>query len=199
MKASLSCVSVLLALSGLIGAAPAPSTTATAEEADPTFCIQVVQTGPPIVAGANAASLQLTGSVGSQAILQLAGLTQGWNFSNGGLGSPQYCTGQWLNIVPGPHAWKRLVWGSSQVTTTWKAGYDSDLTAKKTAAYSQTSTFLACDPNYPTFAPEKFVFLLTDSSIALPLVTDATLGNVNVASCVKTTLHIGSDTSSVVV
>lgn len=49
MKASLSYASVLLALSGLIGAAPAPSTTATAEDADPTFCIQVVQTGPPIV------------------------------------------------------------------------------------------------------------------------------------------------------
>lgn len=49
MKASLSYVSVLLALSGLIGAAPAPSTTTTAAEADETFCIQVVQTGPPIV------------------------------------------------------------------------------------------------------------------------------------------------------
>ncbi|KAG9021034.1 hypothetical protein FS837_007669 [Tulasnella sp. UAMH 9824] len=198
MKASLSCVSVLLALSGLIGAAPAPSTTATAEDADPTFCIQVVQTGPPIVAP-NASNLQLTGSVGSRAILQLAGLTQGWNFSNGGLGSPQWCTGQWLNIVPGPHAWKRLVWGSSQVTTTWKAGFDSDLTAKKTATYSQTSTFLACDHNYPTFAPEKVVFLLTDSTVALPTAADSTLGDdINVSSCVKTKLHIGSDTSSVV-
>lgn len=91
------------------------------------------------------------------------------------------------------------VWGSNQVTTTWKAGFDSDLTAKKTATYSQTSTFLACDHNYPTFAPEKVVFLLTDSTVALPTVTDSTLGEINVSSCVKTKLHIGSDTSSVVV
>ncbi|KAG9019333.1 hypothetical protein FRB90_003739 [Tulasnella sp. 427] len=196
MKASLSCVSILLALSGLIGAAPAPSTTKTAAEADQTYCIQIVQTGPPIAP--NASNLQLTGSVGNHAILQTTGLTQGWNFSNGGLGSPQYCTGQWLNIVPGPHPWKKLVWGSTQVTTTWKAGYDSDLTAKKTATYGQSSTFLACSPSYPTFVAESWVYLLTDPSAALPLVADETLGDVNVKSCVKTKLHIGSSTSSVV-
>ncbi|KAG9047993.1 hypothetical protein FS837_001005 [Tulasnella sp. UAMH 9824] len=82
------------------------------------------------------------------------------------------------------------VWGNPQQTTTWRTGYNVDLTAKKTASYNETSTFLACSPNHPTFAPEMYVFLLTDDTAALPTVTDDVLGEVNVASCVKTKLHI---------
>ncbi|KAG8932894.1 hypothetical protein FRC01_011769 [Tulasnella sp. 417] len=181
MKASLSYAPVLLALSGLMRAAPAPSTTTTAAGANPTVCTQVVQSGPPIVAS-NPAGLELTGGAGGHAILQQAGLTIGWNFSNGGLGAPQYCTDQWLNIVPGPHPWKRLVWGSNQVTTTWKAGYDSDLTAKKTLTYNETSTFLACNPTYESFALEMIVFLLTDADAVLPVLADETLSNVDITS-----------------
>ncbi|KAG8932895.1 hypothetical protein FRC01_011770 [Tulasnella sp. 417] len=195
MKASLSYVSLLLALSGLMGAAPAPPTTTTAAGADQTLCIK--PSGPPIVAS-NASNLQLTGSAGGQAILQPNGLTLGWNFSNGGLGAPQICTNQWLNIVPGAHPWKKLVWGSSQDTTTWKAGYDSNLAAKKTLTYNGTSTFLACNPNYETFAAEMIVFLWTDDSVVLPLAADDTLSNVDITSCKKTKLHIGSNDDSII-
>ncbi|KIO22034.1 hypothetical protein M407DRAFT_28384 [Tulasnella calospora MUT 4182] len=152
-------------------------------------CVTIVQEGPPIVAP-SASNLQLSGALGSQATLTISGLQKGWNWSSGGLGSPKYCTGEWLNIVDGTKPWKKLVWGSTQQTTTWKAGYNLDLTAKKTASYNETSTFLACPPNHETFAPEMYVFLLTDASVALPTVTDDTLGEVNVASCVKTKLHI---------
>ncbi|KAG8896230.1 hypothetical protein FRC01_011940 [Tulasnella sp. 417] len=152
-------------------------------------CVTVVQEGPPIVAP-SASNLQLSGAVGTQATLTLSGLQKGWNFSNGGLGSPQYCTGQWLNIVNGSKPWKKLVWGSTQQTTTWRTGYNADLTAKKTASYNETSNFLACSPSYPTFAPQMSVFLLTDDTVALPTVTDDVLGDINPASCVKTKLHI---------
>lgn len=47
-------------------------------------------------------------STGQQATLTVSGLQKGWNFSNGGLGSPKYCTGEWLNIVAGTKPWKKL-------------------------------------------------------------------------------------------
>lgn len=45
---------------------------------------------------------------GTQATLTVGGLQKGWNFNNGGLGSPKYCTGEWLNIVAGTKPWKKL-------------------------------------------------------------------------------------------
>ncbi|KAG8910171.1 hypothetical protein FRC01_006491 [Tulasnella sp. 417] len=185
MKPSFATLTALLSVAGFASAAPAPVPSAD-------VCIQVISTGPPIISPT--LGLQLTGSAGTQATLQKAGLTQGWNFNNGGLGSPKYCTKAWLNIQPGAFPWKKLVWGATQTTTTWKTGYDVDLAAGGTSTYNATSTFLACSPNYETFAPEMFLFLLTDENVKLPVINDDTLTNVNVKTCVKTKLHIPPDT-----
>ncbi|KAG9016255.1 hypothetical protein FRB90_003609 [Tulasnella sp. 427] len=185
MKKSFATLTALLSIAGLAASAPAAATTAS------DVCIQVITVGPPIISPT--LGLQLTGT---QAILQRTGLTSGWNFGGGGLGAPKYCTKAWLNIQPGAQPWKKLVWEATEKTTTWKTGYDVDLTAGKTTTYNATSTFLACSPNYETFAPEMFVFLLTDENVKLPVVNDDTLSNVNVKTCVKTKLHIQPDTTA---
>ncbi|KAG8952505.1 hypothetical protein FRC04_004565 [Tulasnella sp. 424] len=190
MKSSFTAFAALLSLASLVNAAPAPAPTAG------DVCIQVISTGPPIISPT--LGLQLTGSAGTQATLQKTGLTQGWNFNNGGLGSPKYCTKAWLNIQPGAYPWKKLVWEATQKTTTWKTGYDVNLAAGATSTYNATSTFLACSPNYETFAPEMFLFLLTDENVTIPVVNDETLSNVNIKTCVKTKLHIPPDTIATV-
>ncbi|KIO17190.1 hypothetical protein M407DRAFT_229061, partial [Tulasnella calospora MUT 4182] len=161
------------------------------------YCPAVVMPTPPVVAypsGTEVFGLELSNQ-GGIATLTKAGLESGWSFGNGGLGYPWCPTSTWLNIVDSIRPWKPLVWGKSQVTTTWKAGYSKYLTANATTAYSESSDFLACKPLSLTSAefaaaPKWTVFLLTDG--ILPTATDETLAKVEVQSCVKTKLFITS-------
>ncbi|KAG8937857.1 hypothetical protein FRC00_013463 [Tulasnella sp. 408] len=159
------------------------------------YCPAVVMPTPPVVAvpsGTPVYGLQLSNQ-GGIATLTKAGLKAGWNFASGGLGYPWCPTSSWLNIIDSIRPWKPLVWGSSQSTTTWNAGYTQYLTANATKTYSESSDFLACKPLNLTAAefaaaPRWTLFLLTDGIV--PTATDETLEKVEVQSCVKTKLFI---------
>ncbi|KAG9019332.1 hypothetical protein FRB90_003738 [Tulasnella sp. 427] len=166
------------------------------------YCPAVIMPTPPVVAvssGTAVDGLELSNQ-GGLATLTKAGLGSGWNFGNGGLGYPWCPTSSWLNIADSVRPWKPLVWGSSQSTTTWKAGYSKYLTANATKTYGDTDTFLACKPSAISAtdfakAPKWTLFLLTSST--LPTASDEALVNVNITSCVKTKLFIESGANTV--
>ncbi|KAG9028783.1 hypothetical protein FS837_003781 [Tulasnella sp. UAMH 9824] len=141
MKLSTATLSSAGVLTTLVKASPLT-------DRDIVACPAVIMPTPPVVAvpsGTEVSGLELSDQ-GGIATLTKAGLEAGWNFGNGGLGYPWCPTSSWLNIVDSIRPWKPLVWGASQSTTTWKAGYSQYLTASATKTYSESDVFLACKP-----------------------------------------------------
>ncbi|KAG8932899.1 hypothetical protein FRC01_011774 [Tulasnella sp. 417] len=162
-------------------------------------CPDVIVPTPAITAdGTGVEGLELYSATpvsaigGGAAVLSTSGY-KGWSFANGagGLGTPWCPTSRWLNIGSSTHPWKPLSWSSTQSTTTWEAGYGEYLTAAATSDYPETSDYLACKPIKPSTsigAPKVqwLLFLLTSDT--LPTVSDDTLSNANISTCVKTKL-----------
>ncbi|KAG8947487.1 hypothetical protein FRC04_010668 [Tulasnella sp. 424] len=191
MKLSAALVCSVFTLTSLVNAIPTG-----------VVCPAVIPPTPPVTACTNGTAvygLQLSNQ-GGIATLTKAGLDDGWNFGNGGLGYPWCPTSTWLNIVDSIRPWKPLVWGRALGTSTWKAGYSQYLTATATKTYAETDEFLACKPLSITAsnwaaAPTWTLFLLTDGT--LPTASDETLSTVDAKSCVKTKLYIGPGWTSI--
>ncbi|KAG8892092.1 hypothetical protein FRB99_002964 [Tulasnella sp. 403] len=169
-----------------------------------TACPDVVMPTPPIYAqpnGTKVSNLQLDTLSDGTAILTKSGLHLGWNFTNGGLGYPWCPTLDWLNILPSTHPWSRLLWEKTQKTATWIAGYNAYLAVNTTADASKTSNFLACQPITPvTSTPAdvaKAPYWTLLSGNVPPVISDDTLSNVVVESCVITKLYVGPGFPSV--
>ncbi|KAG9045280.1 hypothetical protein FS837_006584 [Tulasnella sp. UAMH 9824] len=95
------------------------------------------------------------------------------------------------------HPWKPLSWSSTESTTTWESssGY---LTAEATSDYSETSDFLACKPitSYTgLLAPKVQWLLFLNPGNTIPTVSDDTLSNANLATCVQTKLYYAGPSS----
>ncbi|KAG8972403.1 hypothetical protein FRC05_010114 [Tulasnella sp. 425] len=164
-------------------------------------CPDIIVPTPAITAdGTGVSGLELGNSTpvsaigGGTAILTTSGYA-GWNFGAGGLGTPWCPTSRWLNIGSSTHPWKPLTWSSTLSTTTWEAGYGVYLTAAATSAYPETSNFFACKPIKPSTsigAPKVQWLVFLNTGGTLPTVTDDTLANANITTCVATKLFIGS-------
>ncbi|KAG9006989.1 hypothetical protein FRB95_013540 [Tulasnella sp. JGI-2019a] len=160
------------------------------------ICLVIPLGSPAITTAPSLSGLQLT-NTGGVATLTTHGYSETFSFAGGGFGAFSACSDYWLDIGPLsttiPNA-RTLTWAldtaTTPKTTTWKAAYNSTLTALA-GTYPETSTFYACAPNTASSSatPEPTLYLPT-ALILNPFDGTPVAPTVSGLKCVVTTIFI---------